>query len=256
MIDITPRSRHPATGKSVLLYSGGLDSVLFDHLLAPDILLHVPSGARYEPAERDRLARLIDTGGVDPQRLTVLDDVLDLARFERPDGVVPNRNAFLLLFSSIYGETLYLGAVVGDGNLDKDDAFFARMTDLLDHMWQATDWNEARRFEIRSPFRDRTKAGLVRDYLGRGFDPAHLLTSYSCHNGSEPACGVCGPCARKRVALAVNGVAIPDGYFAAEFWEDAEWRGGAAKFLDIPGEGDDFRAFLADVGAPALDSWT
>lgn len=252
MVDITPRSKHPRTGKSVLLYSGGLDSVLFDHLLKPDVLVHIPSGATYEAVERKHLRQLIDKGGVDENKLVVLDNVINLKRFERSDSVVPNRNAFYLLFSSLYGEKLYIGAVEGDGNLDKDETFFARMKDLLDHMWQNTDWNEGRTFEVLSPYKHRTKASLVKDYLAAGHDPEHLLTSYSCHNGAEPACGICGPCSRKWVALAVNDVDFPEGYFAGRFWENEEWWAGRSKFLGIPGEGDDFRDFLNGVSGELL----
>ena len=37
--------------KSVLLFSGGMDSLCYAHLLKPDLLLYIPTGARYELTE-------------------------------------------------------------------------------------------------------------------------------------------------------------------------------------------------------------
>jgi 7-cyano-7-deazaguanine synthase in queuosine biosynthesis len=145
-----------------------------------------------------------------------------LSLFERDDAIVPNRNAFLLLFASLYGETLILGSVQGDRSYDKDEVFYARMADLLNHMWQEQHWTEAKNFTVMSPYKNTTKTQLVKDYLADGGNPEILLESYSCYEGKEQLCGWCKPCFRKWVSLHNNGIEIPEKYYKYDPW-DAPW---------------------------------
>ena len=85
-----------------------------------------------------------------------MDDVLNLGQYERDDAIVPNRNAHLVLLASHYGEHIMLGSVSGDRSFDKDEKFYFRMEDLLNHMWQEQQWTE-RKFKIESPFKDKKK---------------------------------------------------------------------------------------------------
>ena len=104
MVNMITKYKEKPTGKMVLLFSGGMDSVIFDHLLQPDILLYLPTGSKYEDIETKKLLDLSKKGYIDGSKLVMLPDVLNLSLFERDDAIVPNRNAFLLLFASLYGE--------------------------------------------------------------------------------------------------------------------------------------------------------
>ena len=130
MVNMITKGKEKATGNMVLLFSGGMDSVIFDHLLKPDVLLYLPTGSKYEYIETQKLDSLAMKGYIDNKKLVVLPDVLNLSLFERDDAIVPNRNAFLLLFASLYGEILILGSVQGDRSYDKDEVFYTRMSDL------------------------------------------------------------------------------------------------------------------------------
>ena len=207
------------TCNMVLLFSGGMDSVIFDHLLKPDVLLYLPTGSKYEYIETKKLDDLAMKGYIDSKKLVVLPDVLDLSLFERDDAIVPNRNAFLLLFASLYGETLILGSVQGDRSYDKDEVFYTRMSDLLNHMWQEQHWTEAKNFTVMSPYKNTTKTQLVKDYLADGGKPEILLESYSCYEGKEQLCGWCKPCFRKWVSLHNNGIKIPEKYYKYDPWD-------------------------------------
>ena len=222
MSNMITKCKEKPTGNMVLLFSGGMDSVIFDHLLKPDVLLYLPTGSKYEYIETKKLDDLAMKGYIDNKKLVVLPDVLNLSLFERDDAIVPNRNAFLLLFASLYGETLILGSVQGDRSYDKDEVFYTRMSDLLNHMWQEQHWTEAKNFTVMSPYKNTTKTQLVKDYLADGGNPEILLESYSCYEGKEQLCGWCKPCFRKWVSLHNNGITIPENYYKNDPW-DAPW---------------------------------
>ena len=222
MANMITKGKEKPTGKMVLLFSGGMDSVIFDHLLKPDVLLYLPTGSKYEYIETKKLDDLAMKGYIDNKKLVVLPDVLNLSLFERDDAIVPNRNAFLLLFASLYGEILILGSVQGDRSYDKDEIFYDKMMALLNHMWQEQHWTEEKTFKVMSPYKNTTKTQLIKDYLADGGNPDILLESYSCYEGKEELCGWCKPCFRKWVSLHNNEIVIPKNYYRNNPW-DAPW---------------------------------
>lgn len=191
--------------KTVLLYSGGLDSYAMAALLRPDVLLSIDTGTRYGNTEQDRLQA--------PDGLhshLVQADMQHLAQWERPgDLILPGRNAALVLAAANYGDTIYLGATAGDRVCDKNQGFADRMNDLLGHLYQPQWWlPQGRQVVVQLPFKHLTKRQIVARYLDHGLNGRHLATrSFSCYtpvSGFE--CGTCKPCTRKWVALVVNGI--------------------------------------------------
>ena len=229
MVNMITKCKEKPTGNMVLLFSGGMDSVIFDQLLHPDVLLYLPTGSKYEDIETKKMLDLTSKGYVDGSKLVVLPDVLNLSKFERDDAIVPNRNAFLLLFASLYGETLILGSVQGDRSYDKDEIFYDKMEALLNHMWQEQHWTEEKTFKVMSPYKNTTKTQLIKDYLADGGKSEILLESWSCYDPQvkyllhpEQLCGWCKPCFRKWVSLHNNGITIPENYYKNDPW-DAPW---------------------------------
>ena len=215
MAEMITKGKEQVRGKSVLLYSGGMDSLMIDYLLKPDVLLNISMNSAYDARERESFP---------DGEYVFLDNVIDLGKYERDDAIVPNRNAHLVLLASHYGETIWLGSVSGDRSFDKDQAFYLHMETLLNHMWQEQHWTEERRFEIYSPFKDRTKTDLVDEYLMKGGTEESLLKSYSCYEGEEKHCGHCKACFRKWVALENNGIMT-----GIEYWQKVPWE---APWLD------------------------
>jgi 7-cyano-7-deazaguanine synthase in queuosine biosynthesis len=213
-LNVITKGRETVKGKSVLLFSGGMDSVMFDALLNPDVLLYAPTGSNYEDIESQKILELGKAGVFDTDKLVVLNKELNLEAFERDDLIVPNRNAHLVLLASHFGETIYLGSVYGDRSFDKDKTFYGLMENLLNHMWSEQHWTEERKFTVTSPYKDTTKTELIAEYIEAGADVQNVLDSYSCYRGEEQACGICKPCVRKAVSLICNDIAIPDDYFA------------------------------------------
>jgi len=215
MAEMITKGKEQVRGKSVLLFSGGMDSLIINSLLKPDILLNVSMNSTYDDRERETFPNLIS----EFEDLIYLDRELDLGRYERDDAIVPNRNAHLVLLASHYGETIWLGSVSGDRSFDKDETFYNHMETLLNHMWQKQHWTEERRFTVSSPFKDRTKTDLVEEYLEKGGQPQYLLDSYSCYEGEEQHCGQCKACFRKWVALENNVVE----HNRDTYWKEAPW---------------------------------
>lgn len=207
--------------KSVLLFSGGMDSLIFDKLLNPDVLLYIPMNSSYQEMETKKIQELVDKGYIDGSKLVILDDVLNLSRFERDDMIVPCRNSMIITLASMFGETIYLGSVYGDASCDKSLEFFEKQEILLNQMWQEQHWCEGREIKILDPYKSYTKTEIVKLFLEKGGDPDALLTSYSCYEGHEQPCGTCKPCFRKLVSMQNNDINV-DGYTKRKFFE-AEW---------------------------------
>ena len=191
--------------KSVLLFSGGMDSLIMNYLLEPDILLVIPHGNKYEKKEIEVINKLADKGYIDRNKL-IFEDSLKLGKFERDDAIIPNRNLYFITLATHYGETIYLGSVYGDRSLDKSKEFFKKCEDIFNYLFQDQHWCIGRKFHISAPYKDYTKTELVKEYLNKGGKLEALLESYSCYEGKDKPCGVCKPCFRKWVALENNNI--------------------------------------------------
>jgi len=212
-LNVITKGRETVKNKSVLLFSGGMDSVMFDLLLKPDVLLYIPTGSNYETIETVKIKKLAEDNIIDDNKLIIMDKTINLGPFERDDLIVPNRNAYLVLMASHFGETIYLGSVYGDRSYDKDKTFYKLMENLLNHMWLEQHWTEQREFSVSSPYKDVTKTELIKEYVEAGGKVQNILDSYSCYRGEEQACGICKPCVRKAVSLYCNDIEVPAGYF-------------------------------------------
>ena len=197
---------------TVMLYSGGLDSLCAAQLCKPDVKLYIACGSKYEEQE---IARL-------PKDVTVLTGVLNLARWEREDFIIPNRNTLLVTLATMYGDEILLCAVDGDRSCDKDSVFSALAGSLLRHTWQAQHWTPMRTIHVSLPVALYTKTALLRRAIAAGLSHKDVLHSWSCYeHGAEP-CGTCKPCVRKYIALVANHVQVPKTYYKRSPYE-AEW---------------------------------
>lgn len=218
MSNMITKEKNKATGKSVLLFSGGMDSVIMNHLLKPDILLVFPHGNKYQDMELNCIYYL-------SAKYNLINiayaDTFDFRGMERDDAIIPSRNLYFITRAADFGETIYLGSVYGDRSTDKSLEFFKKCEDMLTYLFQDSHWSEGRSFSVSAPYKDKTKTELVQMFLDAGGNPQMLLDSYSCYEGTETPCGVCKPCFRKWVALKNNNISTA-GYFQKDP-SKAEW---------------------------------
>lgn len=121
---------------------------------------------------------------------------------------VPFRNGlFLSSAASIalsHGcEMIYYGAHADDaaGNAYPDCS-----QDFNDAINQAIWLGSGRQLRVNAPFVGKTKADVVAEGL-RLNAPYHL--TWSCYEGGEHPCGLCGTCRDRAAAFAANGIKDP-----------------------------------------------
>lgn len=231
--------------KTVLIYSGGLDStVLLYHLLDAGQTVHALSvdyGQRHR-CELDYAAEICRAVNV-PNPLADLSAIQPLIagssltspEIEVAEGhyteenmkstVVPNRNMILLAVAT--GHALSIGA----GQLayaahSGDHAIYPdcrnEFADAMAEAIRLCDWSVV---ELSRPFVDFSKADVVRRgaELGVPFEK-----TWSCYKGGALHCGRCGTCIERREAFDLAEVADPtvyaEGAPSVEMLRRQDWR--------------------------------
>ena len=195
-----PSYKLDGIGKTVLLYSGGLDSYAASFLLKPDICLCCNMQTQYSRKEIEFMVRPAHG------KLVTLSD-LKLTRFEMPESlIVPHRNALLVLMAAYYGSTIWLGAVANDLSTDKDQRFCNLMTELLKHVWQPSYWSPGVDVTVELPIRDMTKEQLIKRFIERGGNVDQLKRTVSCYHPTLLQCGECKACIKRWMGLAACGL--------------------------------------------------
>lgn len=215
--------------KVVVIYSGGMDSftvlhkaiqqgltpyaLTFDygqrHIKEIEVAKSVCNelGTNHKVIDISSINQLI--GGS-----SLTDNSIDVAQGHYQEEnmlstVVPNRNMILLSLAigyavSIKADQVYYGAHSGDHAIYPDcrPEFVEKMNDV------ATVANYEKT-EILSPYLNSDKIGILKDGLKMGLD---YSKTWTCYNGREKACGLCGSCVERLEAFAKNGITDPIEY--------------------------------------------
>ncbi|MFY2825330.1 7-cyano-7-deazaguanine synthase QueC [Ruegeria sp. MALMAid1280] len=222
--------------KTIVICSGGLDSVSLAHMVARD---HQLTGLiSFDYGQRHR--KELDYAALCAQRLGVPHDIVDLRSVgavltgsaltddvDVPDGhyaedsmrvtVVPNRNAIMLTVAfgaaAARGADAVATAVHGGDHFIYPDcrpaftrAFEAMQKHALDGYADVS---------LLTPFVHRSKADIVTD--GARVDTPFAQT-WSCYKGGEHHCGRCGTCVERREAFHLAGIEDPTTYEDPDFW--------------------------------------
>ena len=183
----------------ILLVSGGMDSFLLAH--EPELkdakLLFVHLGQSYVTKEL-KAARLLAN-----QLKTELKCVTTntIAEFEHSSGIIPFRNAELILCAAQFASNIYFGVIEDEINSDKSEEFVSAMESVLNISHKKQYWTEGKSFKIHTPFRHLSKTDLVKRYLTNGNSLGKLLESVSCYDAGDKHCGKCSSCFKRWVAL-------------------------------------------------------
>lgn len=191
--------------KKVLLFSGGLDSMLHEWLIKPDVLLYVDMKTSYSEREIEALNRL---PSYYKERIVIKQ--LPLGEYERENKYLPYRNLILGAIAMQYGQYVYFGFNNHDNAPDKDDTFLRRTNKLFDHLnincMADMNWDKPS-YGFFAPFKDYSKTDLMRKCLSKEMPVEWIQNIRSCYDGvSQKGCGVCNVCFNKAVALLNNGI--------------------------------------------------
>jgi len=180
----------------VLLYSGGLDSFILRKMGKFHHILYFDTGTVDGNRERERLDAEVK---VIP---------FPISQFELPNKIIPFRNYLFALCAANYGNIITIGTTLGDTTRDKDYVFQSYCNGILNYFGAVKEKMPyiADRFELQMPFKNSTKAGIVRLYLSEGYNPTLLKQSRSCYEGEDTECGECRSCLRKYVAFKANDI--------------------------------------------------
>jgi 7-cyano-7-deazaguanine synthase len=219
----------------VTILSGGMDSVTLAFVLQaagiPQTFLSFDYGQRHrrELAYAGSVARLLGaphhmvdltSAGALLSGSALTDDCVPVPGGHYTDAsmrarVVPNRNMILLGIATGVAVAegargVAFGAHAGDHPIYPDcrPAFVEVFTTLAR---VANEGFIAPGFRILAPFIDKTKVEIVQ--IGAGLEVPYANT-WSCYQGGELHCGVCGTCVERKEAFVLAGVADPTTYAA------------------------------------------
>lgn len=231
--------------KTIVICSGGLDSVSLAHRVAADhelaALLSFDYGQRHVKEVEHAAAcaarlgvphKVVDIRQIGPalSGSALTDDVAV------PDGhyaeetmkitIVPNRNAIMLAVAFGMAAAEKADAVAaavhgGDHFIYPDcrpgfvDAFQTMQDAALDGVAQV---------RLYTPYIDGSKADIVADGARLGVPFAE---TWSCYKGGQIHCGRCGTCVERREAFHLAGVTDPTEYADPDYWQTAIAKGGA-----------------------------
>lgn len=216
--------------KTLVVCSGGLDSVCLAHLIAENFelsgIISFDYGQRHSKelefaaATADRLGCSFDR--VDFNGLgALLSGSALTGDLEVPDGryeqdnmqatVVPNRNAIMLTVAfgaaSARGLDAVAIAVHGGDHFIYPDCRPAFLSSF--QMMQNEALGECSSVKLYAPFAEQSKADIVLQghQFGVPFD-----RTWSCYKGLERHCGRCGTCIERREAFHIAQVVDPTEY--------------------------------------------
>lgn len=225
--------------KTVVICSGGLDSVSLAHMVAAEHeLVRLVS---FDYGQRHR--KELDFAAECAARLGVPHDLIDMRAIgahlsgsaltddvDVPDGhyaeetmritVVPNRNAIMLAIAFGIAAAQKADAVAtavhgGDHFIYPDcrPGFVSAFEEMQRH---ALDGYAAVR--LFTPFVHLPKSAIVTAGAKHG---TPFAETWSCYKGAETHCGRCGTCVERREAFHLAGVADPTTYADPDFWKAA-----------------------------------
>ncbi|MDC0739121.1 7-cyano-7-deazaguanine synthase QueC [Cognatishimia sp. SS12] len=225
--------------KTIVICSGGLDSVSLAHMVAEEHELSRIISFDYGQRHRKE----VDFARACAARLNVPFDLIDLQSIgaaltgsaltddiDVPDGhyaeesmrvtVVPNRNAIMLTVAfgvaAAHGADAVATAVHGGDHFIYPDCR-PKFTEAFNTMQQAALDGYAD-VTLYTPFVHQTKADIV---TAGAKHNTPFADTWSCYKGGDEHCGRCGTCVERREAFDIAGVPDPTRYADPDFWRSA-----------------------------------
>lgn len=225
--------------KTLVICSGGLDSVSLAHIVADK--RHLTRLVSFDYGQRHHKELYFAAAAA--RRLDVPHHLIDMRPIgaaltgsaltddiEVPDGhyaeetmritVVPNRNAIMLAIgfgiAAAEGDDAVATAVHGGDHFIYPDCRPA-FTRAFEAMQQAALDGYAH-VQLHAPFVDHSKADIVREGALHG---TPFAETWSCYKGEYLHCGRCGTCVERREAFHLANVPDPTTYADPDYWTRA-----------------------------------
>ena len=186
----------------VILNSGGMDS-FFVASMKPGVQhVFVDIGQKYAAKERVAASHIAAFFGSPLVHVRGA----EIGSFEdAASGIIPLRNAELILCAGQFGNIINLGILSNEVNSDKSPEFLRAMELVMNISCRAQYWTEGTTFSIKTPLGTKSKAQLVKEWAvscdTAGWEA--LLQTVSCYSASDSHCGRCPSCFKRWVALRV-----------------------------------------------------
>lgn len=187
-----------------ILNSGGMDSYFVAREVPQASHVFVDIRQKYVRKERES-ALAVAKHFCRPLRVTT---GACMGHLEHESGIIPLRNAELILCAAQYSNDVYLGILENEVNSDKSPEFLRAMETAMTISCRPQYWSEGRAFRIHTPLGRRSKVDLLTQLLHdcRG-DLEHpdwmaCLATVSCYSAEAGHCGRCPSCFKRWVALA------------------------------------------------------
>lgn len=202
--------------KALLIYSGGMDStvLLYDYFRSIELCLAFNYGSKHNTMEYQMASLNSFKTGIPLIRIDLdfvnkyfKSDLLQSGG-EIPEGhyedesmkstVVPFRNGIMLSIAVGLAESRGLDTVL-IGNHAGDHAIYPDCRkEFIEEINHASIVGTYNGVKIVSPYNEKTKRDIA--LIGKDIGVDFSLT-YSCYNGEETHCGVCGTCTERQEAL-------------------------------------------------------
>lgn len=215
--------------KTCVLLSGGMDSVaaFYEVLGTHEVVacLSFDYGSKHNAKEIPFAKLHAERHGI-PHHVIPLDFMNTLFKShllksggDIPEGhyaeetmkqtVVPFRNGIMLAIAAGYAESVEADGLVIAAH-SGDHAIYPDCREpFMQAMGTAMEEGTYAKIKLLRPFIDTDKTGIARRGVELGIDFAE---TWSCYNGGDIHCGVCGTCVERREAFILAGLPDPTVY--------------------------------------------
>lgn len=212
--------------KALIVYSGGLDStvLLYKYHHSISMAISFIYGAKHNSREIDAAIsnchlldvphKVIDLRGVGEHLKSSLfgDSDVPSGRYDSENmrsTVVPFRNGIMLSIAAGIAESNGLDTVMIANHAGDHFIYPDCRPDFIEQMHRAIMFGTDGRVKLFAPFTniDKTKIVKIGDEIGVDFSK-----TWTCYNGREIHCGVCGSCNERKESFKLAKVKDPTEY--------------------------------------------
>lgn len=201
--------------KDLLLFSGGMDSLIaWEYLKRPDCL-YIDMGHKYANVEKAAVLKLMRSYIGEKCNIGIADFKL-LGNFETEDATIPLRNLYFAMIGVNSGyDRIWIIVQKDEMNIpDRTYTFFIKASALLTML-------SGRDIFVGTPFKQMDKTDMVKWYVKSGKDIEKLKMTWACYHPEEfkgpwdprvgattvyRPCANCPACFRRFVAMKLNGI--------------------------------------------------